>query len=191
MAMAHTYDEMNSQLVGILRLSEEPLMLYSAQRIEELEFANQIGSAEFDNVFAQNDANLQASQSLQAAYNGIFDKMQIQRKEFEAIRDRKAIVDEKLADLEELRGLQKAELADKDMTADFYKQELLKYQNAYTVQVEENKRQAKVVKRYAEDLERLTARIAEQGKINDRLGLELIQARAENQDLMIGAGNEE
>lgn len=184
-------DELNSQLVGILELSEEPLVLYAAQRIEELEFLNYTGSQEFDNVNAQNDANLQASQSLQSAYNGILDKMQIQRKEFEAIRERKFIVDEKLSDLEEIRGLLQAELEDRDLSLTFVKKELKKYQNAYAIQVEENQRQSKIIKQHAEDQEALRARLKRQGIANDRLTTQLINARAENQSLSIGAGNEE
>ena len=35
----HTYPEMNAKIVGLLRVSDSPVMLYAAQRIEELEQA--------------------------------------------------------------------------------------------------------------------------------------------------------
>lgn len=39
----HTYPEMNAKIVGILRVSDSPVMLYAAQRIEELErFARRV-----------------------------------------------------------------------------------------------------------------------------------------------------
>ena len=37
MKKIRTYPEMNEKILGILRLSEEPVQLYAAQRIEELE----------------------------------------------------------------------------------------------------------------------------------------------------------
>lgn len=39
MPQVHTYPEMNRKVVGILRVSDSPVMLYAAQRIEELEKA--------------------------------------------------------------------------------------------------------------------------------------------------------
>jgi hypothetical protein len=35
-AVITTYPEMNAKIVGLLRLSDDPLKLYAAQRIEEL-----------------------------------------------------------------------------------------------------------------------------------------------------------
>lgn len=37
MADIKTYPEMNAQIISLLRLSEDPICLYAAQRIEELE----------------------------------------------------------------------------------------------------------------------------------------------------------
>ena len=161
-------DELNSHLVGILELSVDSIVLYAAQRIQELEFLNYTGSQEFDNVYAQNDANLQAAQSMQAAYDGLLDKKDILQKRYDDLINHKDYAEgelasherllrtksERLAEMSDVLALAEEAHADTKMVVEFTKQELKKYQNAYANQVEENKRQSKVITLYSQDLGR-------------------------------------